>query len=136
GMWPQPVIVENRPGASGTIGADQVAKASADGYTLLLSPQTSTAIAANMNRQLPYDVINDFTHLSVIASVPTVLVVGAASPFKSFEEFAAHAKAKPDALNFGSGGVGSTQHLAGEMLNLALGTKMQHVPYQGENPAV
>jgi len=136
GMWPQPVIVESRPGASGMIGADQVAKASADGYTLLLSPQTSTAIAANMNRQLPYDVINDFTHLSVIASVPTVLVVGAASPFKSFEEFAAHAKAKPDALNFGSGGVGSTQHLAGEMLNLALGTKMQHVPYQGENPAV
>ncbi len=135
-MWGQNVLVDNKPGASGVIGADFVAKAPADGYTLLLSPQTSTAIAANVNRQLPYNVMKDFTSITVVASVPTLIVVGSGMQAKTFAEFAAHAKANPSALSYGSGGNGSTQHLAGEMLNLSLGTKMQHVPYKGENLAL
>lgn len=135
-IWGQSVIVENKPGASGVIGADLVAKARPDGTTLLLSPQTSTAIAANVNSKLPYNVLRDFTSISVVASAPTLLVVGNSLPVRSFQEFTAYAKSSAQPLSYGSGGLGSTQHLAGEMLNLALGTKMTHIPYKGENPAI
>ena len=135
-MWGQSVYVDNKAGASGAIGADLVAKAAPDGYTLLLSPQTATAIASVLNPGLSYDVLKDFTSISVVCSVPTLLVATPGLPVRTFQEFSAYAKARPTELSFGSGGEGSTQHLAGEMLNVALGVKMQHIPYKGENPAI
>jgi len=135
-MWGQSVYVDNKAGASGAIGAELVVKSASDGYSLLLSPQTATAIASVLNPNLPYDVLKDLTSLSVVCSVPTLLLVNPSMPMRTFPEFNAYVKVHPTELSFGSGGEGSTQHLAGEMLNIALGVKMQHIPYKGENPGI
>lgn len=133
--WGQTVIVENRPGASGMIGGEAVAKAAPDGYTLLVSPQTSLAVAPALYGKAPYDTAKDFAPVSLLGSTPLVMIVHPSFAAKSFAEFVALAK-KGTPLTFGSGGVGSSPHMTGELISAALGVKMTHVPYKGENPAI
>ena len=133
--WGQTVIVENRPGASGMIGAEAVAKSAPDGYTLLVSPQTSLAVAPALYGKAPYDTAKDFAPVSLLGSTPLVMIVHPSFPAKSFGDFVALAK-KGTPLTYGSGGVGSSPHMTGELISAALGVKMNHVPYKGENPAI
>jgi len=133
--WGQTVIVENRPGASGMIGADAVAKSAPDGYTLLVSPQTSLAVAPALYGKAPYDTAKDFAPVSLLGSTPLVMIVHPSFPAKSFADFLALAR-KGTPLTYGSGGVGSSPHMTGELISAALGVKMNHVPYKGENPAI
>ena len=132
--WGQTVIVENRPGASGMIGAEAVAKSAPDGYTLLVSPQTSLAVAPALYGKAPYDTVKDFAPVSLLGSTPLVMIVHPSFPARTFKEFIELAKKRP--LTFGSGGVGSSPHMTGELISAALGVKMTHVPYKGENPAI
>jgi len=133
--WGQTVIVENRPGASGMIGAEAVAKSAPDGYTLLVSPQTSLAVAPALYGKAPYDTAKDFAPVSLLGSTPLVMIVHPSFAAKTFAEFMALAR-KGTPLTYGSGGVGSSPHMTGELLSAALGVKMNHVPYKGENPAI
>jgi tripartite-type tricarboxylate transporter receptor subunit TctC len=131
----KPVIVENKAGATGTIGADSVAKAPADGYTLLLGHVNSNSIAPALYPQLPYDVIKDFTPIIHIASTPMVLTVNAGVAAKDVKELIALAKVG-NGLTFASSGVGSVQHLAAELFMKETGTRMTHVPYRGSGAAI
>jgi len=129
-MWGQQVVVDNRGGAGGTIGANIVAKATPDGYTLLLN-SASHAINATLYPKLPFDTVRDFAGITMVASVPNVLVVGTQVPSKTLKELIDLAKSKPGELNYGSAGVGAASHLNGEMFNSAAGVKMVHVPFKG-----
>ncbi len=135
-MWGQQVIVENRPGATGVIGADSVAKAAPDGYTLLMGHVNSNAIAPNFFRKLPYDPIKDFAPVIYVGFVPNVLVVHPSVEAKSVQELVALAKSKPGQLTYASSGNGSTQHLAGEKFKLLTGVDIVHVPYKGSGQAI
>ncbi len=128
-------VVDNRPGASGIIGTDIVAKAPADGYTILMMSLTFT-VNPSLFSKLPYDTAKDLTAVTMVASAPLMLVVHPSVPAKSVQEFIAYAKANPGKLNFGSGGPGTTPHLAGEMLKTMAGVQMTHVPYKGGAPAL
>ena len=132
----QPVIVENRGGTGGSIGADVVAKAPADGYTLLMGTVGTSAINAALYRSLPHDPVRDFTPIALVASSPVVLVVNTASGIGSVGELVAKAKSSPGTVIFGSAGNGTPGHLTGEMFASAAGVKLQHVPYKGSAPAI
>jgi tripartite-type tricarboxylate transporter receptor subunit TctC len=132
----QQVVVDNRAGASGVVGAELAAKSPSDGHTLFLSTTTLFAILPNLRAKLPYDPVKDFTSITQIASASNVLVVNAAVPAKSVAELVALGRSKPDSLNYASAGNGTPAHLAGEMLNLMANLKMTHVPYKGAGPAL
>jgi tripartite-type tricarboxylate transporter receptor subunit TctC len=132
----QPVLVENRPGATGTIGADAVAKSAPDGYTLIMGHVNSHGIAPNLFPKLPYDAIKDFAAVSYVGYVPNVLAVHPSVQVKSVKELVDLAKANPGKMNYASSGNGSTQHLAGEMFKQLTGTSIVHVPYKGSGDAI
>jgi tripartite-type tricarboxylate transporter receptor subunit TctC len=134
--WGQPVLVDNRAGATGTIGADVVAKAPGDGYTLLMGHVNSHGIAPHIFKKLPYDAERDFAMVAYVGYVPNVFVIHPSIPARNVKELIAIAKAQPGSLTYASSGVGSTQHLAGELLTLLAGVKILHVPYKGSGPAV
>lgn len=131
----QPVIVENRAGASGIIGTEYVAKSAPDGYTLLVLPGTHTINAA-LRAKLPYDSIGDFTPITLVASAPNLLVVKSDSPIRNLADYLAAAKAKPGELSYGSSGIGTTVHIAGELLAHLAGVKFNHIPYKASNQSV
>jgi tripartite-type tricarboxylate transporter receptor subunit TctC len=118
------------------IGAEIAAKSPPDGYTLLVSPQTSIVVAPLIFKKVNYDPIRDFATISVIGSTPQLLVLHPSLPPKNFKEFAAFVKKNARTLTYASGGFGSTPHMAGELLNTSLGVRVTHVPYKGENPGV
>ncbi len=131
----QPIVIDSRPGANGTIGTDVVAKAQADGYTLLVSHVGPTAISPAM-QALPYDSLRDFAPITQLVSGPLILLVPADAPFKTVRDIVAHAKANPGAVSYGSVGPGSTTHLAGAMLGLKEKVDLLHVPYKGGSPVI
>ncbi|CAN5749907.1 tripartite tricarboxylate transporter substrate binding protein [soil metagenome] len=131
----QSFVVDNRPGATGMIGAKTVATSPADGYTLLFGHVNSQAIAPAISERPQYDPDKDFASVAYIGFVANVLVINANSPDKSVADLVARAKASPQGLVFASPGIGSTNHLAGEMLRLQTGAKLVHVPYKGSGPA-
>jgi tripartite-type tricarboxylate transporter receptor subunit TctC len=130
------VVVENRPGAGSVIGTAAGAKASPDGYTMVMAGSGSLAISATMYKKLPYDPIKDFVHVALGAKVPFVLVVNPSLPVRSVAELVAYAKENPGKLSFASGGPGSPHHLYGELLKSMTGIEMTHVPYKGSAPAL
>ena len=132
----QTFLVENRGGAGGNIGAEAVASAEPDGYTLLLTAPPPLTINGSLYKKLPFDPAKAFAPVALIASVPIVLVVNPSVPAKNVGELIALAKAKPGTLNFGSSGIGSTNHLAGELLKSMAGIDIVHVPYRGAAPAM
>jgi tripartite-type tricarboxylate transporter receptor subunit TctC len=129
------VVVENKPGAGTTLGADQVAKSDADGYTLLMATSTTLAINKTLYKKLPYDPVKDFAPIALVAGVPFALIVNPAIPARTLAEFIAYAKSKPG-LAYGSAGNGSPQHLGAEMLKTMAGIDVRHVPYRGSVPAM
>jgi tripartite-type tricarboxylate transporter receptor subunit TctC len=127
----QAVIVENRPGAGGTVGADHVAKSAPDGNTLLIGVTGPNAIAASLYANLPYDPAREFDPVTLVVSAPLVVVAGANLPATTLAEFIAHARENPGKIAHGSPGNGTSMHLTGEMFALASGTKLNHIPYKG-----
>ena len=133
--WGQPVIVDNRPGAGTTLGAALVARATPDGYTLLVT-SVSTAVASTVYRNLPYDAARDFAPVAILAETPLVFAVHPSMSAKSVKEFIALAKAKPGQISYGSAGQGTITHLAGEFLKSVGKIDLTHVPYKGGAPSV
>lgn len=132
----QPVIVDNKPGATGTIGADAVAKAKPDGYTLLLAHFGSNSVAPALYPRLPYEVIRDFTPIARVASTPMILVVNGNLPVNDLAGFIDYARKRPGELSFASSGSGTAQHLAAVQFMQATQTKLVHIPYKGSGPAM
>ena len=130
------IVVENRTGGGGAIGADAVAKAPADGYTLLMGFHAVLTILPQLGSRLPYDPVKDFTPVALVAAVPNVLVVNPALPVKSVKELVDYAKANPGKVTYASQGNGSTGHMGGEQFRLAAGVDIVHVPYRGAAPAI
>ena len=132
----QTVIIDNRAGAGGVIGADSVAKLPADGYTLLLGTIATHAINPALMPKMPYDAAKDFVPVFLIGGISNVVLVGPNSPFKTVKDLINEAKAKPGTLTFASAGQGTSQHLSGETFKLLAGVDMTHVPYKGSAPAI
>jgi tripartite-type tricarboxylate transporter receptor subunit TctC len=129
--WGQPVLIDNRPGAGGSVGSDVAAKAPPDGYTLLGGTISSHSINISLYGKLPYHPLRSFDPVTRLVTVPNVLVVHPSMPVKTVKEFAALARARPGDLRFGSAGSGTSQHLSGELFNMMTGVKLVHVPYKG-----
>ena len=130
----QPVIVENKPGAANTIAADLTAKAPADGYTLLMATNSGQVIAPHLLK-LNFDPLKQLTPIGMVVIVPHVLLVSATNPMRNFNELLADMKARPEGIRYASSGVGSSQHVAGEVFMAATGTRMTHIPYKGSSQA-
>ena len=132
----QPIVIENRPGAGSTLGADAVAKAAPDGYTLAASYNSSIAPGPLMYKKIPYDPLKDFQHIVLIGLYPQYVIVKADSPIKTIQEFLALVRAKPGTVNYASAGVGTSGFLAAELLKQTLNLNMTHIPYKGPGPAI
>jgi tripartite-type tricarboxylate transporter receptor subunit TctC len=131
----QPVVIDNRPGAGGNVGTDYASKQAPDGYTIaLVSP--ALAISPSLYKKLGYDPLKDLAMVSLVAQIPNVLLIHPSVPAKTLKDFVQLARGNPGKLNFGSGGLGTGQHLAGEMLNVQTKIKLEHVPYKGSNQAM
>ena len=132
----QQVLVENRPGAGGIIGHDAVAKAPTDGYLLLFAASPPHTISPHIQRKVPFDSLKDFSPVSLVLDYANVLVVNNDLPIRNLKDLVAYAKANPEKVTYGSAGVGGSNHLSGELLAKMTGTKMIHVPYKGNSPAM
>jgi tripartite-type tricarboxylate transporter receptor subunit TctC len=132
----QPIVVENRTGANGTIGSNMVARAAPDGYTLLAATAGTHVTAVHLLKSLPYDPVKDFTPITAAVEPVTCLAVNVDLPVNSVEELIAYAKSRPDELSFGSSGVGSVFQMMGELFNQTAGVRIKHVPYRGVAPAM
>ena len=132
----QQVVIDNRPGAGGALGADLAAKAPPDGYTIWLGQTNNLAIGPAMRTKNSYDPVRDFSPITLLMQAPQVMVVNAGSPITSIKELIAAAKSKPGTLTFASAGIGSSGHVAGELLNQVAGVNITHVPYKGASPAM
>lgn len=131
----QPIVIDNKPGASGTIGAAEVSRAAPDGQTFLMNASIHVIIP-HLNRSLPYDALEGFAPVTNMALVPLVALVHPSLPVRSLRELAEHAKANPGRISYASSGIGAAQHLAGEMFKQVTGADMVHVPYRGAAPAI
>jgi len=135
-LWGQQVVVDNRPGASTMIGADQVAKSPPDGYTLLLTAELTLVIVPHLYEKIPYDPLRDFTPIVALVSATQALVANPSLPVKTVKDLVALAKTKPGQLTYGSFGNGSTGHLNIEVLQAMTGARFNHIPYNGAGPAM
>ena len=131
----QPVVTENRGGAGGNVGAEAAARSAPDGYTIVLVAP-SLAISPSLYSKLNYDPVKDLAPVSLVATVPNVMITNPSVEAKNLQEFIALARARPGAMNYGSGGAGTSNHLAGELFNIVTGAKLVHVPYKGVNLAM
>jgi tripartite-type tricarboxylate transporter receptor subunit TctC len=134
--WGQPVVIENKAGTGGVTGTDFVAKAAADGYTLLFTYEGSQAINQSLYEKLPFDSLKDFYPVATIAAIPFILIVGPRTEVKTLKEFISFARANPDRLSYGSAGNGAVNHLLGEMLKSEADIRLVHVPYKGASSAI
>jgi tripartite-type tricarboxylate transporter receptor subunit TctC len=132
----QPIVVDNKPGAGGNIGADSVAKSAPDGYTLVMGTVGTHSINGALYSKMPYDMVKDFTPVAHIASAPNLLVVTNSLPVKNVQELVAYLKANPEKVSFGSPGIGTSVHVSGELFKSLTGTQMTHVPYKGRQFAI
>ena len=132
----QPVVVDNKPGAGGNIGADHVAKSPADGYTFVMGTVGTHSINGALYSKMPYDMVKDFAPVAHVASAPNLLVVTNSLPVKNVAELITYMKANPNKLSFGSPGIGTSVHVSGELFKSLTGTTMQHVPYKGRQFAI
>ena len=135
-QWGQPVVVDNKPGAGGNIGAEMVARAPADGYTLVMGTVGTHSINGALYAKMPYDMVKDFAPVAHIASAPNLLVVNNDLPVRNVPELIRYMKANPDKLSFGSPGIGTSVHVSGELFKSLTGTQMTHVPYKGRQFAI
>lgn len=132
----QPIVVENRPGAGGMVGADIVAKARGDAHVVMMSSAASHGIGPVLYRSVPYDPLADFTHIHLVGTFPSVLCVNVDLPVRTLADFVAMAKARPGGMQYGSGGNGTMNHLIGQLFMRAAGIELVHVPYRGSAPAM
>ena len=132
----QPVVIDNRGGAGGTIGSTYVAKAAPDGYTLIVTSQSTHVVNPAVNPKLPYDAVKDFEPITIIGRLANVLIINASLPIQTFDDLVKYARANPTALNYASAGIGSVSHLSMELLKKQAGIPMTHVPYRGAGVAL